>query len=347
MHLRRLIAVGLTGALVAGAPIAAGAASRKKSARAAVSYIASKQKPGGAIPAFSKIGSTSDAVLALAAARRGRRALNRALDYLAKQVRNPASAEERVDTVGEKAKVVLAAVAGRRNPRRFGTRNLAAEINDAQLKSGRYGRGTAVLDHALGMLALRAARAGDRITAARRAARWLKDAQCRDGGWQYDKPVGPQDDLHCSTGGEDDFFTTDTNTSSYAYQALRYRRKRLNHNALRFFTRARDRVRHGWGYSPDSPTDSNSTALVLQAYASNNQATPNGSLRALRRLQYRLCGKRGGAFAFTWESKSSGGYRRSGRDLGATIGAVPGLLGRPLPLRPATVTKGVPQRKAC
>lgn len=347
MHLRRLIAAGLTGALVAGAPVAAGAPSRKKSSRAAVSYIASKQKPGGAIPAFSKIGSTSDGVLALAAARRGPRPMNRALDYLAEQVRDPAGAEERVDTVGELAKVVLAAVAGGRNPRRFGTRNLIAEINDTQLASGRYGRGTAVLDHALAMLALRAARAADRTIPARRAARWLKDAQCRDGGWQYDKPVGPKDDLHCSTGEEDDFFTTDTNTSSYAYQALRYRRKLLSHNALRFFTGARDRARNGWGYSPGSLTDANSTALVLQAFASSNQPAPKGSLRALRRLQYRLCGKRGGAFAFTWESKSGGGYRRSGRDLGATIGAVPGLLGRPLPLRPVAVTKGVPRRKPC
>lgn len=347
MHLKRLIAAGLTGVLVAGAPAVAGAAPPRKSARAAVSYIASRQNPSGAVPAFSKIGSTSDAVLALAAARRGRRPINRAIDYLAKQVRNPVSADDRVDAVGEKAKVVLAAVAGGRNPRSFGTRNLVAEIENAQLASGRYGRGTAVLDHALAMLALRAAHAADRVTAARRAARWLKDAQCGDGGWQYDKPSGPRDDPNCSSDAEDDFFTTDTNTSSYAFQALRYRRKRLNHNALRFFTRARDRAKHGWGYTPDSLTDANSTALVLQAFASSNQAVPNGSLKALRRLQYRLCGKRGGAFAFTWEAKSGGGYRRSGRDLGATIGAVPGLLGRPLPLRPVTVTKGVPQRKGC
>ncbi|MBA3350247.1 MAG: hypothetical protein H0T12_06790, partial [Actinobacteria bacterium] len=148
MHLRRLIAAGLTGALVAGAPVAAGAASRTRSARTAVSYIASKQNPGGAIPAFSKIGSTSDAVLAFAAARRGRRPLNRALDYLAKQVRDPQSAEERVDTVGVRAKVVLAAVAGGRNPRRFGGRNLVGEIKIRQLPNGRYGGGTAVLDHA-------------------------------------------------------------------------------------------------------------------------------------------------------------------------------------------------------
>jgi len=343
MHLKRLIAVGLTGALVAGAPIATGAAPRKKSARAAVSYIASKQKPGGAIPAFSKIGSTADAVLALAAARRGPRTLNRALDYLAEQVRDPVGDDERVDTVGEKAKVVLAVVTGGRNPRRFGTRNLVAEIKNTQLESGRYGRDTAVLDHALAMLALKGARAGVSVG----AARWLRNAQCRDGGWQYDKPSGPKDNRHCSTGGEEDFFTTDTNTTSYAVQALRNKTKGLGPSPFRFFKRARDRVRHGWGYSRKSLTDANSTALVLQAYAARGKAAPNGSLRALRRLQYRLCGKRGGAFAFTWEPKAGGGYRRSGRDLGATIGAVPGLLGHPLPLRPATVTQGVPQRKAC
>ncbi len=347
MNLRRLIAAGLAGALISGTPVAAGAAPPKKRARVAVRYIASKQKPSGAIPAFSKIGSTSDAVLAFAAARRGRRPMNRALDYLAGQVRNPDSADERVDTVGEKAKVVLAAVAGGRNPRSFGTRNLVTEIRDTQLGSGRYGRGTAVLDHALAMLALRGAYAADRVNAARRAARWLKDAQCRDGGWQYDKPSEPKDDRNCSTGEQGDFFTTDTNTSSYAFQALRHRRKEMNHNPQRFFTRARDRARRGWGYTPGSLTDANSTGLVLQAFASSNQAAPDGSKKALRRLQYRLCGKRGGAFAFTWEAKSGGGYRRSGRDLGATIGSVPGLMGRSLPLQPVSVTKGVPQRKAC
>ena len=347
MHHRRLIAVGLAGALVVGAAAAAGAAPPKKRARAAASYIASKQKPSGAIPAFSKIGSTADAVLAFVAARQGRRPMNRALDYLAKQVRNPGSADERVDAVGEMAKVVLAAAAGGRNPRSFGTRNLVTEIRGTQLQSGRYGRDTAVFDHALAMLALRSAHAADRDGPARRAARWLKDAQCSDGGWQYDKPPGPKDDPNCSTGAEDDFFTTDTNTSSYAFQALRYRRKRLNYNALRFFTRARDGARRGWGYTPGSLTDANSTGLVLQAFASSNQATPDGSKKALRRLQYRLCGKSGGAFAFTWEAKSGGGYRRSGRDLGATIGAIPGLMGRSLPLRPVSVTKGVPQRKAC
>ena len=65
-------------------------------------------------------------------------------------------------------------------------------------------------------------------------------------------------------------------------------------------------------------------ALVLQAYAASKLSPPAGSRRALIRLQYPRCG----AFAFTYVNAGV----RGDPDVGATIGAVPGLLGLALPM---------------
>jgi hypothetical protein len=94
----------------------------------------------------------------------------------------------------------------------------------------------------------------------------------------------------------------------------------------------------GWGYTFGfRTTDANSTALVLQAYTAFGVALPAGSLDALRALQYKRCG----AFAYTW----SGGVR-TGPDLGATIGAVPGVLLLPFPYE-LPVAGGPPAVRDC
>ncbi|MGZ8578792.1 MAG: hypothetical protein ACXWWX_04595, partial [Actinomycetota bacterium] len=86
----------------------AGAATIDRAERAA-SHLASQQLSDGSFPAFSGVGSTADAVLALTAARVGGGATRRALGYLNDQVRLGA-----VEGVGLQAKVVIAfAAAGR------------------------------------------------------------------------------------------------------------------------------------------------------------------------------------------------------------------------------------------
>lgn len=341
--LKRLVVWGTAAVLLAGALPASAGPSRTRRARVATRYLARNQASDGSIAAFSKIGSTADAALALVAARRGAGALDDALDYLRDQVRSPDSPGERVDTVGEKSKVVLAAVAGGRNPRHLGGRNLVREIKRARRAEGRYGRATPVFDHALAILALEGAGA----RSLRAAARWLAAAQCGDGGWQFDRPARRTENRHCSTGKDDDFFASDTNTTSYAVQALAVSRARTKHSPFRFFRRARDEVKRGWGYDRALLTDANSTSLVLQAYAARGRTRPKGAQSALAKLQYRRCGKSSGAFAFTWLPKDNGGFRRSGRDLGATIGAIAGLLERPLPIRHYDVTRPAPRVKAC
>jgi hypothetical protein len=338
---RRVVALGVIAGVVSAAPPAD--ATPKRRARVAVRFISSKQSSDGSLPAFSKVGSTADAVLSFVAARRGDRASKRALDYLSAQVQSPDSAAEAVDTVGERAKVILAAVAGGRDPRDFGGRNLVREIKDVRRPSGRYGRQTPVFDQALAILALDAATA----RRSRTAARWLAGAQCRDGGWQFDEPARRRDNRHCNDGSDDDFFKSDTNTTSYAVQALVVNQARLDRSPLRFFRRARDAAKGGWGYARNNLTDANSTALVLQAYAARERRHPRGALGALKALQYRRCGQNGGAFAFTYAPRPGGRLARSGRDLGATIGGVLGLLERPLPIAPFDISEPAPARRSC
>ncbi len=325
-------AAALMWVLVAGAASAAVTDQDLKKARAAAHFVVSQQNPQGEFEGgFSPIGTTADAIVSLVAARRGNEAIEDGLDYLETR-------QAQVDNVGLKAKVIMALVAGGRNPRDFSGRNLVREVKGSQEPTGRYGAGTAVFDHALAMLALEAAN----LAPSRDAEWWLVKAQCADGGWEYLEPAGSQDQ-HCFNGGSDDFFLSDTNTSALAVQALRFGpRIPLQRSPFRFFGAARDEEKEGWGYSPRSLTDTNSTALVIQAYVSRGKDLPQGAKAALRRLQHPLC-EENGAFAYTWaEEEGSGNYVRTSPDLGATVAAIPALLEKPFPIRRADVTKGAP-----
>ncbi len=309
------------------APAALTAADR---AERAAGYVAAKQRSNGAIPAFSPIGSTADAVVSLVAAGVGRPTVERAIDYLKRKVRNG-----KVTGVGLMGKVAMAAVAAGEDPRRFGGMNLVRAIRSTEQPDGRLGAGTSVFDQALGILALVAA--GRAPSAA--SLDWLADAQCADGGWQYDGPQAPGEDEHCSAGAGD-WFSSDTNTTAMAVMAIEAAGGHaLAVDPVSFFEAIRDAEHGGWGYAWTYPTtDANSTALVLQAYASLGLEPPAGSVKALRELQYLRCG----AFAFTW----SGGERDE-PNLGATIGAILGLLRAPLPITDRVARGPAPELPAC
>ena len=324
------------------AVLAPGQAARPpKRAAVATSYVVGQQQDDGSIPGFSPLGTTADAVLALVAARRAPESISSALDYLEEHAAD-------ATTIGEIAKLALAAVAGGRDVHDFGGRDLTSEIVSSERPDGRYGEDTAVLHQALAVLALIGA--GEEPSA--RALEWLVDAQCPDGGWQFDEPYSSGDNRHCFTGdATTDPFKSDTNTTSLATQAIdasgvtgfRYRG-----DPIAFFKKIRDDVKGGWGYTWGFRlTDSNSTALAIQAFVAAGRPLPSGSMRALQKLQYRLCGDDAGAFAFTWEKTDSGRYRKTGPDVGATVGAIPGLLKDPLPIERAEVTRQAPAPGPC
>ena len=337
----------LTALLMASAPANA-APTLQRRARIASGWLTNHQNDDGSFPGFSALGSTADAVVALVAVRRAPASIAAALDFLEANVAD-------ADTLGEKAKLVLAAVAGGRDPRDFGGQDLVQPLLDSEQESGQYGAPTPengfdgeVTDHVLTMLALAAAPAADPSS---NSLDWLIDAQCPDGGWQHTGPRAQNENRHCFTGdGNSDFFRSDTNTTSLAVQAIAAHPHAigpLEDSPFRFFRRIRDERKGGWGYTWNLRlTEANSTSAVIQAFVAFGKNLPDGAMRALRRLQYKLCGRRAGAFAYSYEERD-GRLRRTAPDVGATIAAIPALLKEPLPVAQADVTKPAPGLPSC
>jgi hypothetical protein len=331
-NIRRVAVSFFSLALIVGMPASSWALSDGKRASHGAAFLASKQLPDGSIPAFSPIGSTADAVLAFVASGVGGAAMKNALGYLAAQ-----TAAGNVNTLGLRAKVALAVEAADKQPQHFAGHNLLAEMRSTLGSHGRFGTDP-VLDDALAVLGF----AGAPAFLPKTTWKWLLAAQCPDGGWAFDEPYDPaHDDAHCHSG-DSDFFDSDSNTTGYVVQALGALGVTLDlmqANPFTFFDTLRDPDHGGWSYSGSFiATDANSTALVLQAYAAEHMNPPAGGLNALKALQYAQCG----AWAYSWNGDSLGDP-----DVGATIGAVPAVLLKPLPITPGPVKKGVPVVPAC
>jgi hypothetical protein len=357
--LRATIACGA--ALVVALSGAAGGVTDRKRASVGAAYVASQQDDNGSFLVFSRIGGTADAIQALVAAKRGPKAIERALDYLDRRSDAAPSTSNAIDTVGEKAEVVIALVAAGRDPSDFGGRDYVDELQDAMDVNGRYGdlAQSRTYDQALTLLALEAAGSPAPVI----AFNWLQNAQCGDGGWQFDEPPEP------TTSNNDcfdpalpsDFTRSDTNTTSFVIQAFANAPEDANaidKNPFAYLRSARDPVKRGWVYEAANKcltadqegfcyrADTNSTALVIQAYLARDRALPTGAMKALRNLQYKLCGDNAGAFAFTWV-KTNDRLKKDSPNLGATTAALPALRMKPFPLEPANVTKPVPKVGAC
>lgn len=365
---RRIICSTLTVVVVSSSMLAgiAAGATRQEVARDGVRYLIGRQHANGSFPGFSPIGSTADAALAMAIAGRGRSQVTDALGYLARNVDEA--------TLGQKAKIVLAAVSAGKDMSRYAGGGLVAELQGAQQPDGSYaeeGDFSAVTTHAL--VALGLAAAGEPINDP--AADWLVAAQCPDGGWQFDEPYQPGEDEHCfdamtdAEGNPLDFSTSDSNTTSYAVQALATHghEMELAADPFDYFPLTRDLIKGGYRYSHEdvqygspSYTDANSTALVIQAYLTCATCDFTPPLRALKALRYARCGALQGAFAFTWQnvdgqlrrlpSKAEAKAEKANDGstvAGATIGALPGLMLQPLPVAPRSIEVGAPRGRSC
>ena len=335
--LSRAGAIALAFSLLFATPV--GAATLKQRARLAVHWLSHRQNPDGSFPGFSPIGSTADAIVSFVAAQRSPEDIEEALGYLE-------ASESDVDTIGEIAKVVMAVVASGGDPRSFAGRDLVQEIVSSEQPDGRYGATTEVFNHALAILALRMTDEEP----SQAAIDWLLDAQCADGGWQYDAPSGPTDDAHCDNGTDADFFFSETDATAYAVIALatfKAWNKSSPMNPFRFFKSRRDQIKDGWGYDARFPlTNTNSTALVIEAYRAHSRDLPDGARRALTRLQHKLCGssEKAGAFASGY-SQTDNGYSKGDPDDGGTIAAILGLVDRPY--EAVAVTKPPAEPEPC
>ena len=169
-----------------------------------------EQQPDGSIPAFSPIGSTSDAVLAFVASGVGGKAMNKALGYLRAQ-----TSAGNVNALGLRAKVVLALDAAGKDPTHFGGHDLVHEIRSTLGHDGRFGSDP-VLDDALAVLAL--ASTGTPLRGARVHLAAGRAVPGRRLGVR--RAVRPRARRRALPQRRSDFFDSDSNTTGYVVMAL-------------------------------------------------------------------------------------------------------------------------------
>jgi hypothetical protein len=215
---------------------------------------------------------------------------------------------------GQAANLVMAAIAGGRNPRHFAGEDLVAALTAppptpvAGSVAGIFGDD--LFDHGLVLIALVAA--GETVPDA--ALDPIRAAQAENGGWAYDGTTDPD--------------AADSNTTALIIQALvatGHSDDPMVDRALSFLHTLQAPDGSGFAYQAGDPlqTDANSTALVVQALvaAGEDLTFPDwgDAMAALLRFQ-----------------TSEGGFRYLGGDtaanLFATVQAMPAVAGLPLPV---------------
>jgi hypothetical protein len=283
---------------------------------AATTWLREQQDPSGAFPGFSgepDAATTTDAVMALAAAQESdpaaAAALDAALDYL-----EESGATYAQTGPGQAAKLGMAAIAGERDPRAFAGIDLVAAMTAplaTPVATGLAGiYGDDLYDHALVLIGLTAA--GE--TVAESAIAPLRAAQGKDGGWAFDGATTPG--------------AADSNTTALVIQALAasgHGDDPMVANALAFLSSLLAPDGSGFAYGPVDPlvADANSTALVVQGLLAAGEDPSadewGNAAAALARFQ-----------------TPSGGLRYMASDeepnLLATLQGIPAMAGLPLPV---------------
>lgn len=239
----------LAGAVAATLPATAGA-----SASGAARYLLRTQDRDGSWSNSPLL--TGWAVLGLEAAGRNSSRVRRpggrsALSYLARRAR-------RVGDLGEMERIILAAEASGRSARRFGGRNLVAALVRRQ-RGGSWQGFTGLT--AFGVLALRSAGVRAGSTSVRRAVRFLRSAQNRDGGFGLTRAAAASDiDL--------------TGAAVQALAAAGQRRSRAVSRAMGFLRRSQNGD-GGFGGRRGSPSNAQSTAWAVQGVVAARRSIGN------------------------------------------------------------------------
>jgi hypothetical protein len=282
----------------------------------ATHWLLEQQEESGGFLGYSgevDASSTAAAVLALYAARKGDGAaadsIEKAMTYL-----DQSGGEYAAAGPGQAANLVLAVIAGGRNPRDFAGEDLIAALSAlpaTPVPSGLAGiYGDDLYDHALVLIALVAA--GETVPDV--ALDPIRAAQAENGGWAYDGATDPS--------------AADSNTTSLIIQALvaaGHGDDPMVERALSFLHTLQAPDGSGFAYGPADPlqADANSTALVVQALIAADEDPSSqrwgNAMTALLRFQ-----------------TSGGGFRYLGGDseanLFATVQAMPAVAGLPLPV---------------
>ncbi len=284
---RASVALAALGLAVA-APHAGAATADARAAARATSWLV---KNAAGAPA----GQQADVIVALRAAGRSRASLRPRLASLGRQA--PSYAR----TAGGAAKVVMAAVAAGRDPRRLGGVNYLARVR-SRYASGRYG--ATAFDQALSLLAVSATGA----TPPRSAVRATLAARGR-GGWSFDLTRRGRDTV---------------DVTALVIEALAAAGVPASNPGLRagaaWMLAQRNREGGVRSSGHGGPTEANSTAGVIRALRALGRTPPASTRAALRRLQ-----AGDGGLRFT--------RKAAGSRLLATSDGLIALAGRSLPQR--------------
>jgi prenyltransferase beta subunit len=275
----------------------------------AIRFLASQQQADGSVPGFSTYDGTEFYVSGAAAAGYDPNQLRNgsgptAIDYLKSQA-VLATADG-----GNAGRLLIAAMAAKQSVTNFGGVNLVAKVNSFYA-AGFYQVASAQ-GQALAILGLKAA--GQPVPQA--AINALKNAQDSDGGWDYQLV---KDDPNAAT----NFDSSDTNSTAFVLMALAaVGDHSLDAPALAWL-KTQQQPDGGFGYQ-GSPSDPDSTALVLQALVATRQ-NPNGAA-------WTLAGNTPYSELLSVQTSAGGFLGFSGTpDAPTTSQAVFGLLQQPFP----------------
>ena len=285
--------------------ITAGADTRGDATAKAVSWIASKQHDDGSWAKGEAANNTADTTAALVAGHGDNAVVTKALERL----KSSAPAQTLPGRIGE---IVAGIVAGGADPTKFDAHNYVASIESHyDANTGAYGEDVFKTTMALnGLLA-----ATRTINA--KSFSFLSAQACSGGGWGFD--------LGCPDGADLD--TTGRVVSVYAATG---KKSDVKVTAARAYMKSQQRDDGGFSLTPDLPTSSDTTAIVISAIQAigedpaswtKNGKTPWDALLALR--------------------DASGGFRfnasTSSPNVRSTTNALPALAGVRYPVPARTV----------
>jgi energy-coupling factor transport system substrate-specific component len=319
-----VVALAVVAALGSGAPAAAARPDRASLQRVS-GYLAAAQNADGGFGAQRGAASsqlfTAWASYGLAAAGRSPAAPGSggrsALDFVR-------SGLDDVRSTADLERTILAIAAGGESPRRFGGRDLVADLLARRRRDGSFGGLVNVT--AFAVLALRAAGEPASRGAVRSAASWIVRQANRDGGFSFFRRGGRS--------GIDD-----TAAAVQALAAAGHRRARIVRRAVAFLRRHQRRD-GGFPLTPGDSSNAQSTAWAVQAFvaARRDPATVRrrrgrSPLRYLRSLV-----ARDGAVRYSRASRQT--------PVWVTAQAACAFALAPLPVRPAAPASGASARDA-
>ncbi len=277
----------------------------------ALRYLASQQSAlTGAEPAgFSAYDTSELYAIGAAAAGYDPNALRNSagpsvIDYL-KTNALPATVDG-----GNTGRLLLAAVAARQSLAPFGTVYLVSKLNS--FYAGGFYQANSAQGQALAILGLKAA--GQAVP--QLAIDVVKKAQDADGGWDY---LLVANDPNAAT----NFDTSDTNSTAFALMALAAVGDHSLDTSALAWLRTQQQPDGGFAYQ-GSPSDPDSTALVLQALVATGQN--------LAGCRFNQSGNTPLTYLVSTQDASGGYLGYSGIDPGTTAMAVAGVLGQAFPV---------------